>query len=108
MLALPSRKVTCPVGIFAPWKFDSTATVAVNVKFWAKNDGFPDEITVVVLDETLVLPNTPVLRGSWRTRGQSLRAALNFTPVLTILTTPGTEEGDPVTSYATAMSAIPS
>ena len=45
----PSLKVTVPVG--GPGTDVAEATVAVKVTFWLKNDGFSDDVTVVVVPD---------------------------------------------------------
>ena len=50
---LPSLKVTVPVGVAVPGA--PATTVAVNVTAWLRNEGFSDEIRVVVVLSVLTV-----------------------------------------------------
>ena len=52
-VAVPSRKVTVPVGVPAPGVF--TLTVAVNVTLWPKAEGLVSEATLVVVASGLTV-----------------------------------------------------
>src|SRR6266487_1517325 len=62
IVLMPSLTVTVPVG--GPGSEVEEATVAVKVTFWLTNDGFSDDVTVVVVPDWLTTwppANVPVL-----------------------------------------------
>ena len=68
-VAVPSRKVTVPVGVPAPGVF--TLTVAVNVTLWPNTEGLVEEDSFVVVTSGLTF---------WLTAPEPLAASLVSPP----------------------------
>ena len=101
-MALPlSRKTTFPVAAVGEM-------LAVKVRGVPKTEGLVPVLSVNPSVVALVRTRIAVSRAFCNDIGQSLLAALKGAQVVTIVTTPGINVPGPVTSYATAMSVVPS
>src|SRR5437870_5300381 len=104
MVVAPSRKLIVPVGVGVA---DTWVTVAVNVTDWPYEDGFSDDVTVVVVSavSTVIVGLVSVLAVSARSAAVTVCVPTVFSVTLNVFV-PATSGALPGNAAAPSVEVI--